>query len=220
MTTSSCSWPASRDRRTASWTSWWKFTCEALEKFLAAVGPYIDIVLFGDDLGMQSGPQISPAMYREYLQAAHNARCGSGPSSSRPSRSCCTAAAASASLLARPHRRGAGRHQPRADYLRGHGRRGPQARLREPAHVLGRRMRHPRGADLRDARTIRDHVRRQVTSGSPAAASSSSRSTTSWPTCLRRTSWRCSTLCDRRRMQGCAVAYPALPGLGHPRRPG
>jgi len=40
---------------------------ENLEKFLAAVGPYIDIILFGDDLGMQTGPQISPRMYREFF---------------------------------------------------------------------------------------------------------------------------------------------------------
>lgn len=40
---------------------------ENLEKFLSAVGPYIDIILFGDDLGMQTGPQISPHMYREFL---------------------------------------------------------------------------------------------------------------------------------------------------------
>lgn len=39
-----------------------------LERFLGAVGPYIDIVLFGDDLGMQKGPQISPKMYREFFQ--------------------------------------------------------------------------------------------------------------------------------------------------------
>lgn len=38
-----------------------------LETFLRAVGPFIDIVLFGDDLGMQNGPQISPAMYREFF---------------------------------------------------------------------------------------------------------------------------------------------------------
>ncbi len=42
-----------------------------LERFLGAVGPYIDVILFGDDLGMQSGPQISPAMYREYFQPRH-----------------------------------------------------------------------------------------------------------------------------------------------------
>ncbi len=42
-----------------------------LERFLAAVGPYIDIILFGDDLGMQNGPQISPAMYREFFKPRH-----------------------------------------------------------------------------------------------------------------------------------------------------
>jgi len=41
---------------------------ENLEKYLSIVGPYIDIILFGDDLGMQSGPQISPDMYHEYFQ--------------------------------------------------------------------------------------------------------------------------------------------------------
>jgi uroporphyrinogen decarboxylase len=39
-----------------------------LERFLGAVGPYIDIIVFGDDLGMQSGPQISPKMYSEFFQ--------------------------------------------------------------------------------------------------------------------------------------------------------
>lgn len=39
-----------------------------LERFLRTVGPYIDIIMFGDDLGMQSGPQVSPAMYREYFK--------------------------------------------------------------------------------------------------------------------------------------------------------
>jgi uroporphyrinogen decarboxylase len=43
----------------------------SLEKFMAAVGPYIDIILFGDDLGMQTGPQISPAMYREFFKPRH-----------------------------------------------------------------------------------------------------------------------------------------------------
>jgi len=42
-----------------------------LEKFLNNVGPYIDIILFGDDLGMQSGPQISPKMYREFFKPRH-----------------------------------------------------------------------------------------------------------------------------------------------------
>jgi len=42
-----------------------------LEKFLEAVGPYIDIIRFGDDLGMQNGPQISPRMYREFFKPRH-----------------------------------------------------------------------------------------------------------------------------------------------------
>jgi uroporphyrinogen decarboxylase len=42
-----------------------------LENFLGAVGPYIDVILFGDDLGMQTGPQISPAMYREFFKPRH-----------------------------------------------------------------------------------------------------------------------------------------------------
>jgi uroporphyrinogen decarboxylase len=42
-----------------------------LDRFLDAVGPSIDIILFGDDLGMQSGPQISPAMYREFFKPRH-----------------------------------------------------------------------------------------------------------------------------------------------------
>ena len=45
-----------------------------LEKYLAAVGPFIDIIVFGDDLGMQTGPQMSPAMYREYFKPHHARR--------------------------------------------------------------------------------------------------------------------------------------------------
>lgn len=42
-----------------------------LEAYLGAVGEYIDIIVFGDDLGMQTGPQISPAMYREFFKPRH-----------------------------------------------------------------------------------------------------------------------------------------------------
>jgi uroporphyrinogen decarboxylase len=42
-----------------------------LEKFLGAIGKYIDVILFSDDLGMQTGPQISPAMYREFFKPRH-----------------------------------------------------------------------------------------------------------------------------------------------------
>ena len=42
-----------------------------LERFLGAVGPHIDVIVFGDDLGMQTGPLISPQMYREYFKPRH-----------------------------------------------------------------------------------------------------------------------------------------------------
>jgi uroporphyrinogen decarboxylase len=42
-----------------------------LEKFMAAVGPYIDVINFGDDLGAQNCPQISPKMYREFFKPRH-----------------------------------------------------------------------------------------------------------------------------------------------------
>jgi uroporphyrinogen decarboxylase len=41
---------------------------ENLDAFLSAVGESIDIIMFGDDLGMQTGPQLSPRMFNEYLQ--------------------------------------------------------------------------------------------------------------------------------------------------------
>jgi uroporphyrinogen decarboxylase len=44
-----------------------------LEDFLAAVGDQIDVILFGDDLGMQSGPQVSPPMYREFFKLREQA---------------------------------------------------------------------------------------------------------------------------------------------------
>ena len=42
-----------------------------LERFLRAVGEYIDIILFGDDLGMQTGPMISPQMYCDFFKPRH-----------------------------------------------------------------------------------------------------------------------------------------------------
>jgi len=42
-----------------------------LEHFLEAIGNEIDVILFGDDLGMQSGLQISPDMYREFFKPRH-----------------------------------------------------------------------------------------------------------------------------------------------------
>ena len=42
-----------------------------LEHYLGAVGPYIDVISFGDDLGMQTGPQISPRMYKRIFKPLH-----------------------------------------------------------------------------------------------------------------------------------------------------
>jgi uroporphyrinogen decarboxylase len=42
-----------------------------MEKWLGAVGPYIDVMLFGDDLGGQNGPLMSPEMYRTYYKPWH-----------------------------------------------------------------------------------------------------------------------------------------------------
>jgi uroporphyrinogen decarboxylase len=44
---------------------------ENLRRFLGAVGDQIDIIVFGDDLGMQTGPQISPEMYRRFFKPRH-----------------------------------------------------------------------------------------------------------------------------------------------------
>ena len=44
-----------------------------LEGYLKLVGPYIDVILFGDDLGAQNGPQMSPAMYRRLFKPRHAA---------------------------------------------------------------------------------------------------------------------------------------------------
>ncbi len=49
----------------------YEFYVTRLEKWLGAVGPYIDVMLFGDDLGGQNGPLISPAMYRELFKPWH-----------------------------------------------------------------------------------------------------------------------------------------------------
>ena len=42
-----------------------------MEEYLRSIGQYIDIIGFGDDLGMQTGPQVSPKMYREFFKPRH-----------------------------------------------------------------------------------------------------------------------------------------------------
>lgn len=41
---------------------------DTVSTFLGAVGSYIDIIAFKDDIAMQSGPVISPQMFREMLK--------------------------------------------------------------------------------------------------------------------------------------------------------
>ncbi|HDD25387.1 MAG TPA: methyltransferase [Chloroflexi bacterium] len=42
-----------------------------LARYLDAVGPYVDVVGFGDDFGTQSGLQISPTLYRRFFAPYH-----------------------------------------------------------------------------------------------------------------------------------------------------
>lgn len=44
---------------------------EFFDNFLKAVGDYIQVVMLGDDLGMQTKPMISPKTYREILKPKH-----------------------------------------------------------------------------------------------------------------------------------------------------
>ena len=44
---------------------------QSLERFLPVVGPYIDLINLGDDLGIQAGPLCSPQMYREFFLPRH-----------------------------------------------------------------------------------------------------------------------------------------------------
>jgi uroporphyrinogen decarboxylase len=46
-----------------------------LQKVCEAVGDVCDIVRFGDDLGMDSGPFMSPAVYRKFFKPRHTQLC-------------------------------------------------------------------------------------------------------------------------------------------------
>ena len=73
------------------------FYMPRLERWLAAVGPYIDVIMFGDDLGGQNGPLMSPQMSTSTcIPAAASSRCwatSSRPGSNRPTPSRSRAAA-------------------------------------------------------------------------------------------------------------------------------
>ncbi|MGC8828083.1 MAG: uroporphyrinogen decarboxylase family protein, partial [Anaerolineae bacterium] len=42
-----------------------------LERFLQEVGPYIDVVMVSDDMGIQTGPLLSPELYRTMVKPFH-----------------------------------------------------------------------------------------------------------------------------------------------------
>ncbi|MBD3174850.1 MAG: methyltransferase [Armatimonadia bacterium] len=46
---------------------------ETIDRALPAIGPHVDILQMGDDLGTQAGPQISPSMYRTFFKDRHTA---------------------------------------------------------------------------------------------------------------------------------------------------
>ena len=48
---------------------------EMLEKVCKAVGDLADIICFGDDLGMDTGPFMPPQMYRKFFKPHHAAYC-------------------------------------------------------------------------------------------------------------------------------------------------
>lgn len=45
--------------------------CGQYEVMLNAVGPYVQMVETADDLGIQTGPMLSPALYRELIKPLH-----------------------------------------------------------------------------------------------------------------------------------------------------
>lgn len=51
------------------WIDFLASTCiERLDKYLAALGPFIDVIMMGDDYGFQNAPQMSPAMFRDLIK--------------------------------------------------------------------------------------------------------------------------------------------------------
>ena len=173
-----------------------------LERFLGAVGSHIDVIVFGDDLGAQNGPQISPRMYREFFKPRHAMHVGARQAAGQREGHAALLRGG-APTAARPDRRRAGRHQPGADQLPGHGSRRAEARFRQGPDVLGRRLRHA-GSSAAAARPTKcaNTCCINAKCWRPAADSSSSKCTTLWPMCPRRTSSRCTTRCGSRHKRG------------------
>ncbi len=48
-----------------------EFQLPLVERFLEEVGPYVQVVTMGDDLGTQGGPMVSPEVYRKVVKPRH-----------------------------------------------------------------------------------------------------------------------------------------------------
>ncbi len=60
---------ASRPDLVHCWLEFIASTCiERLESYLRVLGPYLDVIMMGDDYGFQAGPQISPKLFRELFK--------------------------------------------------------------------------------------------------------------------------------------------------------
>ena len=151
-----------------------------LERFLGSVGPYIDIILFGDDLGMQTGPQMSPAMYREFFMPRHAAMWKRAKELARVKvmLHCCGGVR---TLLPHLIEAGLDAINPVQISCRG-------MKAADLKREFGKDLTFwGGGCDTREIlpagtpEQVRSHVREQVQLSPPAAGSSSSKFTTSWP---------------------------------------
>ena len=122
-----------------------------LEKYLGLVGPYIDIILFGDDLGMQTGPQISPRMYREFFKPRHG-RLWQRAKELADVKVMLHSCGGMRPLLPDLIEAGLDAVNPVQISCKGMDAGGLEARFRQGHHLLGRRLRHPMAAVPRHAR--------------------------------------------------------------------
>ena len=117
----------------------YKIHLENLEKWMSAVGPYIDVVLFGDDLGGQQGPLISPEAYREFYKPFHQKLWGRAKELAdvKVQLHCCRWYFR---VDGRSDRCRTGCGQSGADFLQGHGSGPVESGIWRPDYLLGGRM--------------------------------------------------------------------------------
>ena len=166
-----------------------------LDSFLGAVGDSIDIILFGDDLGAQNSPQISPRMYREFFKPRHAMMWARAKqlANAKVMLHCCGAVRP---LFPDLIDAGLDAINPVQISCRGMEAEGLKRDFGTRPHFLGRWLRYakhfaPRALPPKCARTYSTNVKRLR----PAAVSSSNRCTTSWPMYPLKISSPCTTQC-------------------------